>query len=68
MAMKNITFAALALSAAFLASTSTHASQEEEWKDMAPAGWKVITAAEDVQTADGSGNAVEWIGGLNRRV
>lgn len=25
---------------------------------MAPAGWKVVSAAEDVQSADGSGNAV----------
>ena len=38
--------------------SSAFASQEEEWKDIAPAGWKVISAAEDRQTADGSGNAV----------
>ena len=34
------------------------ASQSEEWKDIAPAGWKVIGAAEDKQTADGGGDAV----------
>jgi hypothetical protein len=56
--MKIIAFAALALSAALVVSTSGYASQEEEWKDMAPAGWKVIAAAEDRQTAEGSGNAV----------
>lgn len=58
MAMKIIALSAFALFATLFAPSSSHASQEEEWKDMAPAGWKVITAAEDVQTADGSGNAV----------
>jgi hypothetical protein len=56
--MKIIALSAFALFATLFAPSYSHASQEEEWKDMAPAGWKVITAAEDVQTADGSGNAV----------
>lgn len=56
--MKITAFAAFALSAILVAASPSHASQEEEWKDMAPAGWKVITAAEDLQTQDGSGNAV----------
>lgn len=56
--MKITAFAAFALSAILGAASPSHASQEEEWKDMAPAGWKVITAAEDLQTQDGSGNAV----------
>ncbi|MFZ1738940.1 hypothetical protein, partial [Sphingorhabdus sp.] len=56
--MKHAARFALVALIALSASTSSFASQQEEWNDMAPAGWKVISAAEGRQTADGSGNAV----------
>jgi hypothetical protein len=56
--MKIIAVAAAAVLATCTAVVPSYASQQDEWQDMAPIGWKVISAAEDRQTPDGSGNAV----------